>query len=36
MSLIEAFGPSSMEVIMVLGVLFFSLVTAVVALLADY
>ena len=36
MSLIEVLGPSAAEVIVFFGVLFFSLTTAVVALLADY
>lgn len=36
MSLIETLGPSGTELIIASGVLLFSLVTAVVALLADY
>jgi hypothetical protein len=36
MALIESFGPSLPLVLMVLGVLLFSLVVAVVAMLADY
>jgi hypothetical protein len=36
MALIDALGPHAADVILMLGVLSFSLATAVVALLADY
>ncbi len=36
MTLIQALGPNAAEVILILGVLVFSLGTAIVAVLSDY